>query len=272
MSIKKIAVIGAGTMGNGIAHVAAQSGYDVVMVDTSDDYLSRGLATITKNFGRMVQKEKITEADSKAALGRIKGSTNLGDCADADLVIEAVFEDRGVKKDLYAKLEGICGPGTLFASNTSTIPITELAGYTKRPTKFIGMHFMNPVPMMKLVEVIRGMDTSDETLGAVVDLSKKLGKEPIEVNDFPGFVSNRILLPMINEAVYAVMEGVAVGSGRPHRPGRLPGHHGGAPRGAGRFEVPAVSLAAQDGGRRTPGAQVRQGVLRLQPVSRVKND
>jgi 3-hydroxybutyryl-CoA dehydrogenase len=209
MSIKKIAVIGAGTMGNGIAHVAAQSGYDVVMVDTSDDYLSRGLATITKNFGRMVQKEKITEADSKAALGRIKGSTNLGDCADADLVIEAVFEDRGVKKDLYAKLEGICGPGTLFASNTSTIPITELAGYTKRPTKFIGMHFMNPVPMMKLVEVIRGMDTSDETLGAVVDLSKKLGKEPIEVNDFPGFVSNRILLPMINEAVYAVMEGVA---------------------------------------------------------------
>jgi 3-hydroxybutyryl-CoA dehydrogenase len=209
MSIKKIAVIGAGTMGNGIAHVAAQSGYDVVMVDTSDDYLSRGLATITKNFGRMVQKEKITEADSKAALGRIKGSTNLGDCADADLVIEAVFEDRGVKKDLYAKLEGICGPDVLFASNTSTIPITELAGYTKRPTKFIGMHFMNPVPMMKLVEVIRGLDTSDETLGAVVELAKKLDKEPIEVNDFPGFVSNRILLPMINEAVYAVMEGVA---------------------------------------------------------------
>ncbi len=209
MSIKKIAVIGAGTMGNGIAHVAAQSGYDVVMVDTSDDYLSRGLATITKNFGRMVQKEKITEADSKAAIGRIKGSTNLNDCADADLVIEAVNEDRGVKKDLYAKLEGICGPDTLFASNTSTIPITELAGYTKRPTKFIGMHFMNPVPMMKLVEVIRGMDTSDETLGAVVELAKKLGKEPIEVNDFPGFVSNRILLPMINEAVYAVMEGVA---------------------------------------------------------------
>ena len=209
MSIKKIAVIGAGTMGNGIAHVAAQSGYDVVMVDTSDDMVTRGLASITKNLDRMVKKEKITEADKQATLGHIKGSTNLGDCAGADLVIEAIFEDRGVKKDLYAKLEGVCGPDTLFASNTSTIPITELAGYTKRPTKFIGMHFMNPVPMMKLVEVIRGLDTDDGTLGAVVELAKKLGKEPIEVNDFPGFVSNRILLPMINEAVYAVMEGVA---------------------------------------------------------------
>ncbi|HUT99696.1 MAG TPA: 3-hydroxybutyryl-CoA dehydrogenase [bacterium] len=209
MSIKKIAVIGAGTMGNGIAHVAAQSGYDVVMVDTSDDMVTRGLASITKNLDRMVKKEKITEADKQATLGHIKGSTNLGDCAGADLVIEAIFEDRGVKKDLYAKLEGVCGPDTLFASNTSTIPITELAGYTKRPAKFIGMHFMNPVPMMKLVEVIRGLDTDDGTLGAVVELAKKLGKEPIEVNDFPGFVSNRILLPMINEAVYAVMEGVA---------------------------------------------------------------
>jgi 3-hydroxybutyryl-CoA dehydrogenase len=209
MSIKKIAVIGAGTMGNGIAHVAAGSGYDVVMVDTSDDMVARGLSTITKNLGRMVQKEKITQADMDATLGRIKGSTNLGDCAGADVVIEAVFEDRCVKKDLYAKLEGVCGPNTLFASNTSTIPITELAGYTKRPSKFIGMHFMNPVPMMKLVEVIRGLDTSAETLGAVVELAKKLDKEPIEVNDFPGFVSNRILLPMINEAVYAVMEGVA---------------------------------------------------------------
>ena len=209
MSIKKIAVIGAGTMGNGIAHVAAGSGYDVVMVDTNDDMVARGMSAIGKNLDRMGKKEKITEADSKATLGLIKGSTNLKDCAGADLVIEAVFEDRGVKKDLYAKLEGICGPDTLFASNTSTIPITELAGYTKRPAKFIGMHFMNPVPMMKLVEVIRGLDTSDETLGAVVELAKKLDKEPIEVNDFPGFVSNRILLPMINEAVYAVMEGVA---------------------------------------------------------------
>jgi 3-hydroxybutyryl-CoA dehydrogenase len=209
MSIKKIAVIGAGTMGNGIAHVAAGSGYDVVMVDTSDDLVARGVATITKNLDRMVKKEKITEDDKRATLGRIKGSTKLGDCAGADVVIEAVFEDRGVKKDLYAKLEGVCGPDVLFASNTSTIPITELAGYTKRPAKFIGMHFMNPVPMMKLVEVIRGLDTSPETLGTVVELAKNLGKEPIEVNDFPGFVSNRILLPMINEAVYAVMEGVA---------------------------------------------------------------
>jgi len=209
MSIKKIAVIGAGTMGNGIAHVAAQSGYDVVMVDTSEDMVNRGLATITKNLDRMVKKEKITEADKQATLGHIKGSTNLGDCAGADVVVEAVFEDRGVKKDLYAKLEGICGPNALFASNTSTIPITELAGYTKRPSRFIGMHFMNPVPVMKLVEVIRGLDTTDETAQTVVELSRKLGKEPIEVNDFPGFVSNRILLPMINEAVYAYMEGVA---------------------------------------------------------------
>jgi 3-hydroxybutyryl-CoA dehydrogenase len=209
MSIKKIAVIGAGTMGAGIAHVGAQSGYEVVMVDQCEDCLAKGMAAIGKNLDRMVKKEKITEADKQATLGRIKGSTNLGDCAGADLVIEAVFEDRGVKKDLFAKLEEICGPNALFASNTSTIPITELAGYTKRPSKFIGMHFMNPVPMMKLVEVIRGLDTSDETTGAVVELAKKLDKEPIEVNDFPGFVSNRILLPMINEAVYAVMEGVA---------------------------------------------------------------
>jgi 3-hydroxybutyryl-CoA dehydrogenase len=209
MNIKKIAVVGAGTMGNGIAHVGAQSGYDVVMVDTSADLVAKGLATITKNLDRMVKKEKITEADKEATLGRIKTSADLKDCADADVVIEAVFEDRGVKKDLFARLEEVCGPDTLFASNTSTIPITELANFTKRPAKFIGMHFMNPVPMMKLVEVIRGLDTDDGTLGAVVELAKKLGKEPIEVNDFPGFVSNRILLPMINEAVYAVMEGVA---------------------------------------------------------------
>jgi len=209
MSIKKIAVIGAGTMGAGIAHVGAQSGYEVVMVDQCEDCLAKGMAAIGKNLDRMVKKEKITEADKQATLSHIKGSTNLGDCAGADLVIEAVYEDRCVKKDLFAKLEEICGPNALFASNTSTIPITELAGYTKRPAKFIGMHFMNPVPMMKLVEVIRGLDTSDETTGAVVELAKKLDKEPIEVNDFPGFVSNRILLPMINEAVYAVMEGVA---------------------------------------------------------------
>lgn len=209
MSIKKIAVIGAGTMGNGIAHVAAGSGYDVVMVDTADDLVARGIATITKNLDRIVKKEKITEEDKQDVLGRIKGSSKLADCADADIVIEAVFEDRCIKKDLYAKLEEVSRPDALFASNTSTIPITELAGYTKRPAKFIGMHFMNPVPMMKLVEVIRGLDTADETLAAVVELARKLGKEPIEVNDFPGFVSNRILLPMINEAVYAVMEGVA---------------------------------------------------------------
>jgi len=209
LCLRQIAVVGAGTMGNGIAHVAAGSGYDVVMVDTTDDLVARGIATITKNLDRMVKKEKITEADKQAVLGRIKGSSKLADCADADVVIEAVFEDRCIKRDLYAKLEEVSRPDAIFASNTSTIPITELAGYTKRPAKFIGMHFMNPVPMMKLVEVIRGLDTADETLGAVVELAKKLGKEPIEVNDFPGFVSNRILLPMINEAVYAVMEGVA---------------------------------------------------------------
>ncbi len=209
MEIKKIAVVGAGTMGNGIAHISAQSGYDVVLVDQSEDYLSKAVARITKNLDRMIKKERITEADKQATLGRIKTSTDLKDCADADVVIEAIFEDRCVKKEVWGKLEELCKPETLFATNTSTIPITELAGFTKRPERFIGMHFMNPVPVMKLVEVIRGLETNDETLSAVVGLSKKLGKEPIEVNDFPGFVSNRILLPMINEAVYAVMEGVA---------------------------------------------------------------
>ncbi len=209
MEIKKIAVVGAGTMGNGIAHISAQSGYDVVLVDQSQDYLSKAMARITKNLDRMIKKERITEADKQATLGRIKTSTDLKDCADADVVIEAIFEDRCVKKEVWGKLEELCKPETLFATNTSTIPITELAGFTKRPERFIGMHFMNPVPVMKLVEVIRGLETNDETLAHVVELSKKLGKEPIEVNDFPGFVSNRILLPMINEAVYAVMEGVA---------------------------------------------------------------
>ena len=209
MEIKKIAVVGAGTMGNGIAHISAQSGYDVVLVDQSEDYLSKAVARITKNLDRMIKKERITEADKQATLGRIKTSTDLKDCADADVVIEAIFEDRCVKKEVWGKLEELCKPETLFATNTSTIPITELANFTKRPERFIGMHFMNPVPVMKLVEVIRGLDTNDETLSAVIGLSKKLGKEPIEVNDFPGFVSNRILLPMINEAVYAVMEGVA---------------------------------------------------------------
>ena len=209
MEIKKIAVVGAGTMGNGIAHISAQSGYNVVLVDQSQDYLSKAVARITKNLDRMIKKERITEADKQATLGRIKTSTDLKDCADSDVVIEAIFEDRGVKKEVWGKLEELCKPEALFATNTSTIPITELANFTKRPERFIGMHFMNPVPVMKLVEVIRGLETNDETLSAVVELSKKLGKEPIEVNDFPGFVSNRILLPMINEAVYAVMEGVA---------------------------------------------------------------
>ncbi|MFH1372262.1 MAG: 3-hydroxybutyryl-CoA dehydrogenase [bacterium] len=207
--IKQIAVIGSGTMGNGIAQVCAMTGYDVTLIDIKQEFLDRAVKTITKSFDRLLKKEKITEDDKKAALGHISTTTELPAAKDAQLVIEAVNEDLAVKLDIFTKLENVCGPDTIFASNTSSLPITQLAAATKRPEKFIGMHFMNPVPMMKLIEVIRGIATSDDTYNLVSDVSKKLGKIPVEVNDFPGFVANRILLPMINEAIYAHMEGVA---------------------------------------------------------------
>ncbi len=207
--IKKVTVVGTGTMGNGIAQVFAQNGYEVNMVDVKQEFVDRAIATIGKNLDRMIKKEKITEDDKKATLSRLNPGTDLNVAKDSQLVIEAVTEKLDIKLDIFKKLEDICPPEVVFASNTSSLPITELAASTKRPDKFIGMHFMNPVPIMKLVEVIRGIATSDDTYSIVKELSEKLGKVPLEVNDYPGFIANRILLPMINEAIYAHMEGVA---------------------------------------------------------------
>jgi len=207
--INKIAVIGGGTMGNGIAHVCAQTGYDVVLIEREERFLESALASIARNLDRMVKKEKITSQDKEQAISRIRATTEFGEIADCDVVIEAVFEERGVKREVWRAVDQTVKAGALLASNTSTIPITELAAFTERPADFIGMHFMNPVPVMKLVEVIRGLETSDVATALTMSLAEQLGKVPVEVNDFPGFISNRILMPMINEAVYAVMEGVA---------------------------------------------------------------
>lgn len=209
MEIKKVGVIGAGVMGNGIAHVFAQTGYDVVLAEANIQLAEKGKATIQKNLGRMVQKGTITQEVADATLARIKTTENLEDLRDCQIIVEAVTENRQVKNQIYDKLNGILQGDAILASNTSTISITELAAKYKNPGKFIGMHFMNPVPLMKLVEVIRGMLTTDETYNIVNDLSIKLGKTPAVANDYPGFVSNRILMPMINEAVYCFMEGVA---------------------------------------------------------------
>lgn len=209
MDIKNVTVVGAGTMGNGIAHVFAQSGFNVVLCDVKQEFLDRALAVISKNMDRQIKKEIITEKDKEAALSRIKPTMELSEAKSSQLVVEAVIEDMELKKELFTKLDGLCPPETILASNTSSLPITEVAAATGRPEKVIGMHFMNPVPMMKLVELIRGVATSDETFGIIKELSEKLGKTPVEVKDYPGFISNRILLPMINEAIFALMEGVA---------------------------------------------------------------
>ncbi|UCC80781.1 MAG: 3-hydroxybutyryl-CoA dehydrogenase [Candidatus Zixiibacteriota bacterium] len=209
MAIKNVAVIGGGTMGNGIAHVFAQNGYETVLIETEQEFLDRATATIKKNLERQAKKGTITADDISATMGRLKPSLDLNDAKAADIVIEAVFEDPHVKGEIFEKLDSTCKPETIFASNTSSLPITAMAADTSRPDKFIGMHFMNPVPMMKLVEIIRGIATSDETFKTVKELSEAVGKTPVEVNDYPGFVSNRVLMPMINEAIYCVMEGVA---------------------------------------------------------------
>ena len=209
MPIARIGVIGAGQMGAGIAHVAALSGRDVVLADVSADLAGKGLAVVRKNLGRQVEKGKITPQAADAALGRIVPSGDVADFAEADLVVEAIVENEGVKRELFARLDGILKPEAILASNTSSISITRLAAATKRPGNVVGMHFMNPVPVMQLVEVIRGIATSDETTAAVVAAAKEMGKVPVECRDFPGFVSNRVLMPMINEAVFAVHEGVA---------------------------------------------------------------
>ncbi len=209
MEVKNVAVFGAGTMGNGIAQVLSQAGLGVTMIDVDEKFLERGMNTIGKSLDRLVKKEKITDEDKAKILAAIKTSTKPEDAAGNELVIEAVFEDLSVKEELWKKIGGVVKNDVILASNTSSISITELASKIERPERFIGMHFMNPVPMMKLVEVIRGLETDDETTKTTIDLCTKIGKVPVEVNDYPGFVSNRILMPMINEAVYCLMEGVA---------------------------------------------------------------
>jgi len=208
--MKNIAVIGAGTMGNGIAHTFAQSGFKVNLIDISEASLERGLATISKNLDRMVAKEKITENDKAETLGNITTYTNTVDgVKNTDLVVEAATENVDLKLKIFKQLDDACDEATILATNTSSISITQIAAATSRPEKVIGMHFMNPVPIMKLVEIIRGYNTSDEVTNTIMELSKTLGKVPTEVNDYPGFVANRILMPMINESIETLYNGVA---------------------------------------------------------------
>jgi 3-hydroxybutyryl-CoA dehydrogenase len=209
MNIQRVGVVGAGTMGNGIAHVFARAGYGVVLCDVEQRFLDRGMATIAKNLDRETAKGKITAEDKAATLQRIVPVVERAKLADCDFVVEAATEKFDIKAEIFRDLDRLCRPEIILASNTSSISITKLAALTKRPDKVIGMHFFNPVPVMKLVEVIRGLATANETFQTVRDLALKLEKTPVEVNDAPGFVSNRVLMPLLNEAMYAVMEGVA---------------------------------------------------------------
>ena len=205
----KIGVIGAGTMGNGIAQTAASKEFDVVMCDIQQEFVERGVQNISKSLDRFIKKETLTEEGKAEILGRIKTTTNLEDLKDCSLIVEAATENFEIKKQIFQTLDQIAAEDAILSSNTSSISITKIAGVTKRPDKVIGMHFFNPVPLMKLVEVIRGIATSDETYAKVKDLSEKLGKVPVECNDSPGFVANRVLMPMINEAIFCLHEGVA---------------------------------------------------------------
>ncbi|MGY3186800.1 3-hydroxybutyryl-CoA dehydrogenase [Lysinibacillus sp. TE18511] len=209
MGIQKVMVIGAGQMGSGIAQVCAQAGYDVKLNDMKQEFFERGLGVMTKNLTRDVEKGRKTEDEKAAILGRISMSLDLQDASDVDIIIEAAVENMEVKQSIFKQIDQIAPAHAILATNTSSLPITEIAAVTNRPEQVIGMHFMNPVPVMKLVEIIRGLATSDEVYKAVEDMTVKLSKTPVEVNDFPGFISNRILLPMINEAIYALYEGVA---------------------------------------------------------------
>jgi 3-hydroxybutyryl-CoA dehydrogenase len=209
MKIAKLGIVGAGQMGNGIAHVAAQSGLTVVMRDLTDAFVQKGLDTIAKNLQRGVDKGKMTAGEKDAVLAKISGTTKLEDMAGCDLVVEAAVEKLDVKLELFKTLDGVVKPGAILATNTSSLPITKIAAATQRPEKVIGMHFMNPVPIMKLVEVIRGLQTSDETTADTKALAESMGKTPVMCRDFPGFISNRVLMPMINEAIFCFNEGVA---------------------------------------------------------------
>ncbi|MGB1366231.1 MAG: 3-hydroxybutyryl-CoA dehydrogenase [Candidatus Poseidoniaceae archaeon] len=209
MAIQNIAVLGAGQMGNGITQVAAAAGYNVTMIDIQQEYVEKGLATIERSLSKLVSKERMSQEDADATLARISLSTDRADCADCDLVVEAVPEIVDLKTSIFAELDSVCKPETILASNTSSISISTIADATNRPDKVIGMHFMNPVPIMKLVEVINGDKTSEETNAAVIEASEKMGKIALSCNDSPGFVSNRILCPMLNEAILTLQEGVA---------------------------------------------------------------
>lgn len=209
MEIKKVMVIGAGQMGSGIAQVSAQAGFDVKLNDISEASIEKGIQHITKNLSRNVEKGRMTEDEKAAVLGKIAPSLNLSDASDIDIVIEAAVENMEIKQSIFKQLDEITPKHAILASNTSSLPITEIAAATKRPEQVIGMHFMNPVPVMKLVEIIRGLATTDDVYKSVEQMSKDLSKVPVEVNDFPGFVSNRVLMPMINEAIYTLYEGVA---------------------------------------------------------------
>lgn len=209
MEIKQISVIGAGTMGNGIAHVFAQFGFKVNLIDLSEEFLDKAIKTITGNLDRQVKKGTITEEVKNATLANITRTTKLQDAKTSDLIVEAATENPEIKKQIFKTIDGLCKEDAILATNTSSISITEIGAVTKRADKVIGMHFMNPVPMMKLVEIIRGLATSQETYDVVKVLTEKIEKVPVEVQDYPGFISNRILMPMINEAIYCVMEGVA---------------------------------------------------------------
>jgi 3-hydroxybutyryl-CoA dehydrogenase len=212
MEINTLGVVGAGQMGSGITQVAAQCGLAVVMNDIKDEFVEKGFSAIEKSLERMIKKEKITEAGKNEILSRIEGSTSLEDMMKADFVVEAATENESLKLQIFKELDEQCREGVILASNTSSISITKIAGATKRPIQVIGMHFMNPVPVMKLVEIIKGLATSEETFQVTRDLALKTGKTPVPANDFPGFISNRVLLPMINEAVYALFEGVGTAS------------------------------------------------------------
>jgi 3-hydroxybutyryl-CoA dehydrogenase len=208
MEIKTLGVIGAGQMGSGIAQVASSSGLSVIMSDIQEELLEKGISAITRSLDRVVKKGTITEEDKKSILGRIRCTTSLGDMTQADFVVEAATESEALKLEIFRNLDQVCRQGVILSSNTSSISITRIAGATKRPDQVIGMHFMNPVPMMQLVEIIRGLATSEDTYRMTDTLAKKMGKIPVPANDFPGFISNRILMPMINEAVYTLFEGV----------------------------------------------------------------
>jgi len=208
MEIKTIGVVGAGQMGNGIAQVASQSGFQVVMSDIADSFVQKGLSAISKNLDRMLEKGKITSQKKDEIMGRVKGTTQMKEMAGVDFVVEAATENEPIKLNIFKELDQICRKEAILSSNTSSISITKIASATRRPSQVIGMHFMNPVPVMQLVEIIRGLQTSRETFNTVKSLAEKMGKTPVEANDFPGFISNRILMPMINEAIYTLFEGV----------------------------------------------------------------